>query len=41
MSNALRMILAVSKPELLKKEAAVKRAKDKKNAAKGSSARQS
>lgn len=41
MSNALRMVLAVSKPDLLKKEAAVKRANDKAKGAKGSSARQS
>ena len=32
MSNALRMVLTVSKAELLKKEARVKRANDKKRA---------
>jgi len=37
MSNALRMVLTVSKAELLKKEARLKRANDKKRAAKKSS----
>ncbi len=32
MSNALRMVLAVSKTDLLKKEARLKRASDKKRA---------
>ena len=34
MSNALRIVLTVSKEDLLKKEARVKRANDKKRAAK-------
>jgi hypothetical protein len=34
MSNALRMVLTVSKADLLKKEARLKRASDKKRAAK-------
>jgi hypothetical protein len=35
MSNALRAVLTVSKADLLKKEARVKRANDKKRAKKG------
>jgi hypothetical protein len=34
MSNALSMVLTVSKKELLKKEASIKRANDKKRATK-------
>lgn len=34
MSNALRMVLTVSKADLLKKEARIKRANDKKRATK-------
>jgi hypothetical protein len=34
MSNALRMVLRVSKPDLLKKESRVKRANDKKRSKK-------
>ncbi len=34
LSNALRMVLRVSKPDLLKKEARLKRAKEKKRAVK-------
>ena len=34
MSNALRMVLKVSKADLLKEEARIKRANDKKRAAK-------
>jgi len=34
MSNALRMVLTVSKADLLKKEAKLKKANDKKRAAK-------